>query len=190
MRCIRGKHRIKVKRSRLTLSDANKDQSVRKIGLRAKMLSKIKRYVTGFNISSRALLPCINFLRGKMNLIPRVSREKSKCALKPTVFFVRRERLGFYVNPTSPRLVYTGRNIVTRGILWPRNTLSITVGNRKPSKNAWAVTKHVFNYTLQHIGAAGNTQLRSTRNIFFLWRWIVNLNDLFSRNVIIKTDIS
>lgn len=112
--------------------------------------------------------------------------------LRYSSFVENEPRLGFYVNPTSPRLVYTGRNyIVTRGILWPRNTrtLSITVGNRKPSKNAWAVTKHVFNYTLRRIGAAGDTQLRSTSNIFFLWRWIVKFERFVSRNVIIEATI-
>lgn len=53
-----------------------------------------------------------------MNLIPRVSRGKSECAVMPTIFFVRQERLDFSVNPTSLGLIYTGRNyMVTRGIL-------------------------------------------------------------------------
>ena len=42
-----------VKRSRLTLSDANKDQSVRKVCLRAKIAFKIKRYATGALILAR-----------------------------------------------------------------------------------------------------------------------------------------
>lgn len=99
---IRDKRRTKVERSRLTSSDANKDQSVRKICLRAKVPSKIKRYATGFNISSRALLPCINFLRGKMNLIPRLSREKER--VMPAIFSVRRGTvLVSTLNPTSSR---------------------------------------------------------------------------------------
>jgi len=166
----------KIKRSRLTLSDANKDQSVGKLCLRAKIAFKIKRYATGFNISSRALLPCINFLRGKMNLIPWVSWEKSE--RNHACDILRSPRTSWFLTLTRrlPGLYthrYTGRTyIVTRGILWARNTrtLSLTVGNRKPSKNAWAVTKHAFNYTLRRIGATGDTQLRFTRNIFLFYR--------------------